>query len=67
MPYSQAQNEASKKYTKEKQKSLLIKFKKDDFEERIAPAIKKSGLPIVTYIKTAINEKIERDNTNDRN
>ncbi len=61
MAYSESSKKASEKYIKEKQKSILVKFKKDDFTERIAPAIKESGLPVVTFIKKAIDEKIERD------
>lgn len=61
MAYSQKTNIASQKYVKEKQKSILIKFKKDIYEQEIEPAIRKSGLPIVTFIKDAIYEKCERD------
>ena len=64
MTYSESSKRASSKYIKEKQKSILIKFRKDDFTNRIEPAIKESGLPIVTYIKKAINEKIDRDGSN---
>ncbi len=61
MTYSESSKKASAKYIKEKQKSILIKFKKDDYINRIAPAIEESGLPVVTFIKRAIDEKIERD------
>ncbi len=61
MAYTESSKRAAAKYIKHKQKRILIRFKKDDFEERIAPAIKESGLPILTYIKAAINEKIELD------
>lgn len=61
MAYSKAANQSAMKYTKEKQKSILLKIKKDDFETIIEPAIKKSGLPTVTYIKQAIYEKVERE------
>ena len=56
-------NKAAQKYVKEKQKSILIKWKKTEFESEIEPAIKDSGLPTVTYIKQAVREKIERDRT----
>lgn len=59
--YNDVVKRASAKYLKEKQRSVTLRFKKEDFEERIAPAIKKSNLPTMTFIKVAIDEKIERD------
>ena len=52
--------EASKKYIKEKQKSILLRWKKDDWESRIEPAIKATGMPVVTFIKEAVEEKLKR-------
>lgn len=52
---------ASMKYVREKQKSILLKWKKTDFENIILPAIEASGLPTATYIKQAVMEKIERE------
>ena len=61
MTYSESSKRASMKYIKEKQKSILLKIKKSDFENIIQPAIEKSGLPTSTFIKDAIYEKIKRD------
>ena len=51
---------AKLKYVKEKQHRIEIAYKKSEFEERIKPAIKASGLPVATFIKEAIDEKIEK-------
>ena len=53
--------QATLKYIKSKQQEIKIRYRKDEFDERIQPAIKKSGLPTATFIKDAIEEKIERD------
>ena len=52
--------ERSVKYIKEKQKETTVRFKKTDFESRIAPAIEASGLPTATFIKQAVEEKMAR-------
>ena len=49
------------KYIKEKTQQLVIRYKKEEYDTRIKPAIDASGLPVSTYIKMAINEKIARD------
>ncbi len=41
MTYSEASKRAVRKYTKEKVKSILLRVKKSDYEDRILPAIKK--------------------------
>ena len=51
---------SSKKYIKEKQKSILLRWKKDDWESRIEPVIKATGMPVVTFIKEAVEEKFKR-------
>ena len=61
MGYTQASKKASEKYIKEKQQSILLRIKKEDYDTKIKPAIDDSGLPVATYIKNAIFEKIERD------
>ncbi len=61
MPYNKSQKDATIRYIKEKQREIKLRFKKDDYDERIGPAIKKSGLPTATFIKDAIDEKIVRD------
>lgn len=61
MSYSKHQNEYNKEYVKECQKQIMIKYRRDDYDNRIRPAIAKSGMPTATFIKQAIQEKIERD------
>ena len=64
MAYNEVAKKATIKYMKEKQQELKIRYKKDDYEQRIQPAIEKSGLPTATFIKQAIDEKIYRDGLN---
>ena len=59
--YNEVAKKATLKYMKEKMKVINIRIKKDDYEQRIQPAIKKSGLPMATFIKRAMDEKIDRD------
>ena len=61
MAYNDISKKATIKYIKEKQREVKIRFKKDDYDNRIGPAIKKSGVPTATFIKNAIDEKIARD------
>lgn len=61
MAYDEVAKQATLKYIKSKQQEIKIRYRKDEFDERIQPAIKKSGLPTATFIKDAIEEKIERD------
>ena len=61
MAYDEVLKQATLKYIKSKQQEIKIRYRKDEFDERIQPAIKKSGLPTATFIKDAIEEKIERD------
>jgi len=62
--YTEGGKIASNKYRKESQKQINFGWKKTDFENNIAPAIKKSGSPVATFIKEAVIEKIERDGLN---
>ena len=61
MTYTNVSRKATVKYIKDKQKQVQLRFRKDDYENRILPAIKKSGKPVATYIKEAVDEKIQRD------
>ncbi len=61
MAYDEVSKQATLKYIKSKQQEIKIRYRKDEFDERIQPAIKKSCLPTATFIKDAIEEKIERD------
>ena len=58
--YNESSKKADLKYKKEKTRGILIRYRNEDYD-RISGAIKKSGLPVATFIKHAINEKIERD------
>ena len=61
MAYNEIAKNATIKYIKDKQQRLEIKYKKEEYDQRIRPAIERSGLPTATFIKQAIDEKIERD------
>lgn len=61
MAYNEAAKKATIKYIKEKLRQYTIRFNKEDYEQRIAPAIEASGMNVSAFIKAAIDEKIERD------
>lgn len=61
MAYCESLREANLKYFKRNQKRIALNWLKDDYEKRIAPAIKRSGRPISTFIKEAVEEKLVRD------
>ena len=62
MEYNENSKKATMKYIKDKQQRLYVNYKKAEYEMNIQPAIEKSGLPVATFIKQAIDEKIKRDN-----
>lgn len=49
------------KYTKEHYKRIPLNVDKDFFENELKPEADRVGLPISTWIKEAIKEKLERD------
>ncbi len=53
---------ATMKYIKEKRHRLELTWKKEDFDNRIAPAAEKVNMTVSAFIKEAIDEKIERMN-----
>ena len=61
MAYSVNQKTSTIKYIREKQQEIKIRYKKSEFDEYVMPAIKESGLPVATFVKQAINEKILSD------
>ncbi len=65
--YNEVSKKATIKYIKDKQKRIAVNWLKTDFEERIKPAIDKSGLSVSTYFKQAVEEKIQRDKKEGRN
>lgn len=58
MGYNDVAKKASMKYIKDKQQEIKIRYKKDEYEKMILPFIKESGLPVATYFKKAVLEKI---------
>lgn len=57
--YKESNKRAINKYRKKKQQVCLF-FDKDEFESTILPDIKRAGLPVATYVKVAVYEKIKR-------
>ena len=55
-----AGKKATLKYIKTKQVQKIIRWKKEDYESYIEPAIKESGMAVSTFIKEAVDEKIRR-------
>lgn len=61
MAYNENAKNSNLKYFKDKQKRVSLNWLKDDFENRIEPAIRKSGKPTATFIKEAVEEKLRKD------
>lgn len=61
MVYSDARKAATIKYIKEKTKRIEIRYRLEEYEYRVAPAVLRSGLSTASFIKVAIDEKIQRD------
>ncbi len=61
MTYNVNKKNATMKYLKDKTQQIVVRYKKDEYDSGIKPAIDASGLPQSTFIKQAIDEKIERD------
>ena len=61
MSYDESTKKATMKYIKGKQQEIKVRYKKGEYEQKILPAIEKSGLPVATYIKQAVSEKIMSD------
>ena len=59
--YNEKTKQATLTYLREKTKLINVRYKKDYYADHIQPALKKSGMPAATFIKQAIEEKIERD------
>lgn len=64
MPYTKEQKDATIRYIKKRQHQIVIRYKEDEFEHEICPAIRKSNMKTATFIKRAVREKIERDGLN---
>lgn len=63
--YTEAQKNATLKHAKSKLKRVPLDMKKTDYEQ-LAEAAKKSGLPVNTYIKQAIAEKMLKESQNQK-
>ena len=61
MQYKKTSKRATEKYMKEKLKQINVRFKKEEYEHLIKPLIDKSGERIVTYIKIALKEKLQKE------
>ena len=61
MAYNESIKKTNLKYFKKNQRRISLNWLKDDYEKRIAPAIKRSGKPTSTFIKEAVEEKLVRD------
>lgn len=61
MAYGEVSKKATLKYRRDKQHPISLAYKQEEYEQRIKPAIERSGLPTATFIKQAIDEKIDRD------
>ncbi len=61
MGYDETSKKSTIKYIKDKQQEIKVRYKKTDYEQDILPVIEKSGLPVATYIKQAVSEKVESD------
>lgn len=61
MPYNDNANKSALKYKRKKQHPVTISYKKEDFEQNVKPYIDSSGMPVATFFKRAVAEKIERD------
>lgn len=59
--YRKKDKERTIQYIKENLKRLEVRYQRDEYEQHIRPAIEKSGLPTATFIRQAIEEKIDRD------
>lgn len=61
MPYNENLKDTNLRYFKNNQRRIALNWLKDDYEKRVAPAIKRSGKPTSTFIKEAVEEKLVRD------
>lgn len=62
MTYNAKYNEQKYKYRTEKFKRVGVDFDKTYYDEVLKPAADSASLPVGTYIKHAVSEKIDRDN-----
>ena len=63
--YNEIVKKATLKYRKDKQHPISLSYRQDEYDNYIAPAIKRSGKKTATFIKEAIQEKITREHLAD--
>lgn len=51
------------RYTEKNLKRIPLDVQKEYYENTLKPAAERAGIPVNTFIKQAIAEKIERDRT----
>ncbi len=59
--YDEVGKIATYKYRKAKQQSVSLSYKKDEYDI-ILSYVQDKGIPLATFIKIAVKEKMERDN-----
>ena len=59
--YDPKKNKYINKYKQEHYKSLRLEVSKEFYSDVLAPAAEAKGMPIATYVKEAITEKVERE------
>ena len=63
MPRTEASNKSQYKYNKEHLKRIPLDVQRDFYEQILKPAADAASLPVNSFIKQAIAEKIEREGT----
>ncbi len=59
--YSEAMRAAALRYRQKSQHAISLAYRKKDYDEIVAPAAARAGVPVATFIKMAVLEKVERD------
>ncbi len=62
MAYNPKRNDYIDKYKSDHYKRVAVDFKKSYYDETLKPAADSAGVPVASYIKEAVSEKINRDN-----
>lgn len=65
MSYTEKTKEAALKYRRNGVKTLSLRYPKHVYDNDILPAIKKTGKPVLTFVKEAVTEKIQREHLNE--
>lgn len=59
--YNPKNNTYINNYKKEHYKCLQVEVRKEFYTDVLVPAAKEKGMAVATYVKEAINEKLERE------